>query len=59
MSLALITKSNPADFHDNPICSQGPRAASVLSTQSGFTPFEKLYQVFNGLDGLILRVFHK
>ncbi len=40
-SLALITKSKPADFCDNWICSQGARAAFVLSTQSCFTPFEK------------------
>ncbi len=28
------------------------RAASVLSTQSCFSSFEKQYQVFNGLDGV-------
>ncbi len=36
---------------DNRIYSQGARAASVVSTQSYFTSFEKQYQVFNGLDG--------
>ncbi len=39
--IALIIKSDPADFHDNRISSQGARAASVLSTQSRLTPFEK------------------
>ncbi len=32
--------------------SEGARAASVLSTQSCFSSFEKQYQVLNGLDGL-------
>ncbi len=52
MSLALMTKSNPANFRDNRIYSQGARAVSVLSTQSCFSRFKKEYQVFNGLDGL-------
>ena len=55
MSLPLITKGNPANFHDNWIYSQSARAASVLSTH--FTSFEKQYQFFNGLDvlkGLLL-----
>ncbi len=51
-SLALITKSNPLNFSDNRISSQGARDASVLSTQSCFSSFEKQYQVFNELDGL-------
>ncbi len=34
------------------MCSQGARAASVLSTQSCFTNFEKYYHVFNSLDDL-------
>ncbi len=51
-SLALITKSTPVIFCDNRMYSQGARAASVLSTQSCFSTFEKQYQVSNGLDGL-------
>ena len=51
-SLALITKSNLINFCDNRMYSQGASAASVLSTQSCFSSFEKQYQVFNGLDGL-------
>ncbi len=55
-SLALITKRTPVIFCDNRRYSQGARAASVLSTQSYFTTFEKEYQVFNGLDGLKVRL---
>ncbi len=51
-SLALMTKSTPVIFCDNRLYSQGARAASVLSTQSCFSSFEKQYQVFNGLGGL-------
>ncbi len=52
MLLALMTKSTPVIFCDNPMHSQSARAASVLITQSWFSSFEKQYQVFNGLDGL-------
>ena len=51
-SLALITKSTPVIFCDNRMYSQGARAASVLSTQSCFSTFEKQYQVLNGIDVL-------
>ncbi len=56
-SLALVSRSYNANFHNNRICSQGTRAASIWSTQSGFTSFEKQYliqylTIFNGLDGL-------
>ncbi len=51
-SLALTTKSTPVIFCDNRMYSQGDRAASVLSTQSCFSSFEKQYHVLNGLDGL-------
>ncbi len=47
-----VLKSNPANFRDNRICSLGARAASILSTQSCSSSFEKQYQVFNDLDGL-------
>ncbi len=39
MSLALITKGNPANFSDNRMYSQGVIAASVLSTQSFVSNF--------------------
>ncbi len=51
-SLALMTKSTAVIFCDNRMYSHSARAASVLSTQSCFSSFEKQYQVFNGLEGL-------
>ncbi len=47
-----MTKGTPGIFCDNRMYSQGARAASVLSTKSCFSSFEKQYKVFNGLDGI-------
>ena len=62
-SAAIIIEATVAHFSSEKEVHYGPyvlkrfekklaRAASVLITQSCFTPFEKWNQVFNGLDGL-------
>ncbi len=49
---SLVTKIYSPKFADKRINSKGIRAASVLSTRSCFTCFEKWYKVFNDLDGV-------